>query len=136
MTIEQIVELGYRILTIVGYVILAILAIKRKKPTVVDNSDSEQTDNFTDELLGFIVSEIKAAEEAGESLLGKSGFFKFDRVLAHAKDFCRDNGVTIDNAYLTERIEALVKLMNFKSNRLDGTVAGLSEKIDYEEDKR
>lgn len=132
MTAEQIVELVFRILTIIGYVTLAILAIKRKKPTVIDNGDnSEDEDNLIDGLLGFIVAQIKDAEDKGNLLSGKSGFFKFDRVLSRAQEYCRSVGLKVDTKYLTDRIEGLVKLMNYKSES-KSDVQSIGQ-INYEE---
>lgn len=114
MTTAMIVAWALRGLFLIGYVVLAILAIKRKKSANDGNVSGEVSDSFIDELLGYIVSEIKSAEASFKALTGKSGFLKFDRVLSHAKDFCRDAGVVIETKWLTERIEALVQLMNFE----------------------
>lgn len=116
MTAEQTVDLVFRILTIIGYVVLAILAIKRKKVTIVDNgNDSENKESLIDGLLGYIVTQIKDAEDKGSLLSGQSGFFKFDRVLSRAQEYCREKGISVDTKYLTDRIEGLVKLMNYKT---------------------
>lgn len=135
MATEQIVDLVFRILTIIGYVILAVLAIKRKKPTIADNgSDGKTEDSLIDELLGYIVGEIKDAEEKGSLLNGKSGFFKFDRVLNHAQEFCRQVGLNVNTEYLTERIEGLVRLMNYKSSKDNsGSAVQSIGQINYEE---
>lgn len=133
MTIEQIVDLAFRIFTLVGYVLLAILAIKRKKAVVTDEStDGKDEANLIDDLLGYLISEVKDAEDKGSLLSGKSGFFKFDRVLAHAKDFCREKGIDVDTKYLEERIEGLVKLLNYKTNAELSTASNRLDGINYE----
>lgn len=113
MTANAIIELVLRIVSIVGYVLLAIIAIKRKKTVVQSTEQSEESENAFDKLLGFIVAEIKDCEVKGEQINGKSGIFKFDWVFNHAKEYARELGLDVDKAYLTERIEALVKLLNF-----------------------
>lgn len=131
MTPEQIIDLVFRVLTLVGYVVLAFLAIKRKKPLVIDKDNNDE--NIIDGLIEYIVSEIKDAEEKGTLLSGKSGFFKFDRVLAHAQEYCRQVGLSVDNQYLTDKIESLVKLMNFKTEENSGSaVQSNGQNINYE----
>lgn len=113
---NTIIEVGLKIISIGGYILLAILACKRKKspkPTVVDNH--EEGDKINN-LITVITNSIKMAENMGEQINGKSGFFKFDYVLNRAKEFCLDNGLNVDSNFLKEKIETLVDLLNFNKS--------------------
>lgn len=119
-TVEIVVSIGVKAVSLVCYILLAILAIKRKKVTIESDSSDEPkslSDDFVTKLVQLIISEIRSSEKAGEQLVGQSGFFKMDRVLSRAKDFCRDNGITVDHTYLLDMINSFVDLMNYNKSK-------------------
>lgn len=123
MSIPEIIDLVFRIGSLVVTVILAILAIKRKVVTVKGDSNSTLFEKFSS-ICGTVKNAVLEVEETYSNLFkegAKAGSFKLRDVLAIAKDACENESVDYDKSYWTGYINMLVNVMNSqKSVHLNG----------------
>lgn len=117
MSIETIIGIVVKVVSLIGYVLLAILAIKRKKITIKsDDSDV----NWLDVVIEKVRDGIKTAETTYNTIFKegvKAGTFKLKDVLEIAKDTCLELDKPFDKDYWTEFIKSEVDLMNFGSGK-------------------
>lgn len=114
MTAEIIVGWVLRGLTLIGYVVLAILAIKRKK-VVIESEDNTELLSKLDTVMCKVISAIDKVEGTYKSIFKdgvKAGTFKFKDVLEVAKEGCEEVGLIFNKEYWTKFINNEVHLMN------------------------
>lgn len=120
MTAEIIVGWVLRALTLIGYIVLAVLAIKRKKVIIESNNNDEELSKLNT-VIGKVISAIKTAESTYKTIFKdgvKAGPFKLKDVLEVAKESCEAEGMAYCKEYWTDFINKEVSLMNFNSESL------------------
>lgn len=142
MSIPEIIDLVFRISSLMVTVMLAILAIKRKVVTVKSDSNSTLFEKFSTICL-TVKNAVMEVEETYSNLFkegAKAGSFKLRDVLAIAKDACENESIEYDKSYWTGYIKMLVNVMNSqKSVHLNGLENAncsigndASEKVQYQ----
>ena len=109
---QIILEIGFRVLTLIGYVILAFLAIKRKKPVVIKDENSDY-DKIA--LVEKVLVSIRNAESKYKGIFKegvKACEFKLKDVLDEVKEYCCNMNIPYDKSSWVELISTAVDLIN------------------------
>ncbi len=118
--IEIILDWVFRGLTLIAYILVAVVAIKRKKPISNDvavGETDEKTELSVWEKLANIATKVIGLVGAAEedfSTVVKGGALKLKSVLGDTKEMCEDEGVPFDKDYWTGLIKEAVDVMNQK----------------------
>lgn len=112
MNIETILSLVFSCVGIVAYVIVAVLAIKRKKVNVT----TVDTDAAFWEIAETALGLVGTAETAYASIT-KGGGLKLKDVLTDIKELCEQKGISYNKSVWVNFITQAVNLLNYNKDK-------------------